>query len=147
MDTARMLKRTVGGFAWLALGAGLAAFVFAVPTLAHAGTVKVGEKEMGQNVPLAMSDTLEITLDSPSNPAYSWQVFQYNSGIIKEVGSPTFAANKSKIGTGGETTIEFTPVSPGQSSIDLRYVPPGASSTTAPSKVYSISVTVKGQTT
>jgi predicted secreted protein len=147
MSTARMLKRVLAGFAWLPLCVGLAALVLAVPTLARAGTVKVGEKEMGRNVPLGPGDTLEITLDSPSNPAYSWQVYDYNSGIIKEVGSPTFAANKSKVGTGGETKIEFTPVSPGQSSIDLRYLPKGASSTTAPSKVYSISVTVKGQTT
>ena len=61
-------------------------------------------------------------------------------GIIKEVGSPVF----TKVGAGGETTIEFTPVSPGQSSIDLRYLPPGAAPTTQALKVFSISVTVKG---
>jgi hypothetical protein len=77
----------------------------------------------------------------------SWQVFQFDSGIVKEVGSPTYAANKSPGGTGGETKIEFTPVSPGSTSIDMRYLPQGATSTTAPSKVYSIMVTVKSQTT
>jgi predicted secreted protein len=142
-----MLKRVLAEVAWLPLCVGLAAFVFAVPALAQAGTVKVGEKEMGQNVVLGTGDTLEITLDSPSNPALSWQVYQYNSGIIKEVGSPTFAANKSNVSTGGETKIEFTPVSPGATSIDMRYLPQGATSTTAPSRVYSIRVTVKGQTT
>lgn len=147
MGTARMLKRVVVGFAWLPLYVAVAAFLIGTSTLAWAGTVKVGEKEMGTTIQLGPSDTLEITLDSPSNPAYSWQVFQFDSGIVKEVGSPTYAANKTPGGTGGETTIQFTPVAPGQTSIDLRYLPQGASSTAAPSKVYSIIVTVKSQTT
>jgi predicted secreted protein len=147
MDTARMLKRVLAEVAWLPLGVAVAAFLIGTSTLAQAGTVKVGEKEMGQNVVLGTGDTLEITLDSPSNPALSWQVFQFDSGIVKEVGSPTYAANKSPGGTGGETTLQFTPVAPGSTSIDLRYLPQGASSTAAPSKVYSIIVTVKSQTT
>jgi predicted secreted protein len=147
MISARMLGRVLAGFTWLLLYAGLAALSVVAPATARAGTIKVGDNEMGRNIQMGLSDTLEITLDSPSNPAYSWQVFQYNSGIVKPVGSPNFVANKTQVGGGGETTIQFTPVSPGETSIDLRYLPQRASSTTAPAKVFSISVTVRGQTT
>ncbi len=134
MVSARMLSRVLAGFAWLPLSAGLVALLIVTPASARAATIKVGENEMGCSVQLGLADTLEITLDSPSNPPYSWQVYDYNSGIIKEVGSPSFVANKSQVSSGGETKIEFTPVRPGDTSIDLRYLPQGASPTTAPAK-------------
>jgi predicted secreted protein len=146
MVSVRMLRRVLAGLVQLPLCVAVAAILAAAPGLARAAAVKVTDTDMGKEVKLAPGDTLEITLDSPSNPAYSWQVFEYNSGIIKEVGTPVFAPDKSKPGGGGETTIEFAPTSAGQSSIDLRYVPSqGASATTAPAKVYSITVTVKPQ--
>ncbi len=129
-----MTDRVLASMTRLAAYLGVAALLLTAPRPAHAATVNVTDEDMGIEVSVDPGDTLVLTLASPLT-AFEWQVTHISNAQLKQAGNA--------VSSGGKTIFQFTAGDVGQTLLDLEYGPT-EHRTATPTKVFSVTVTVRG---
>ena len=102
----------------IALGLALA------PLLCGCGdSVRVGEKNNGNTVMIAVGDTLAVALLCSPSLGYSWEIKRIDETRIEVVGEPKFKPAE-RAGPSGDMVFRFRAIASGESTLQLRYVRP-----------------------
>jgi len=98
-----------------------------VSSLSACGTSAAPEKSArqitqaddGRQIELQAGDTLEITLPVNPTTGFKWEVSDIDSTILRLAGEPTFEQSSNAVGSGGQVTLRFEAVRPGQTELKL----------------------------
>lgn len=94
-------------------------------TACNGKTIKISAEDNNSTVSMKSDETLSISIDGNPTTGYTWEVDSVDQNILQLVGeaeySPDSNINPKKTGVGGTYNFKFTPVSPGTTTLRLKY--------------------------
>ena len=112
------------------------------PPTPAASIQSLTEADAGRSIELRVGDQLEVTLPGNPTTGFQWEVGSVDTSVIKPSGEPEFKSSSSALGSGGQFTLRFEAVAPGQTTLKLIYHRPFEKDT-PPAQTFEVSVTVK----
>ncbi len=111
-------------------------------SIVAAADIVVTEKDAGSIVEIVSGDRLDIVLVGNPTTGFNWHVSSVDSDVLKEAGQPSFRRDSDLIGSGGEVTLSFAAVVPGQTTLKIMYNR-AFEKNVPPLKTYELTVIVK----
>lgn len=76
----------------------------------------------GDRVSLTPGDEIQVTLEGNATTGFSWELVEFDPGVIAPVGEPTYEADESDLaGAGGRWTWTLRAVAAGESPVRFVY--------------------------
>lgn len=100
------------------------------------------DEQNGEEVSVALGDTLNLLLQANITTGYSWSVVAIDTAMLRKVGENYVGSNSEAVGSGGRQWYGFETLSPGVSSLKLAYKRPWESNET-PASVFEVRVKVE----
>jgi inhibitor of cysteine peptidase len=99
----------------------LACAAAVVCSLVAAGTVRqLVALDNGKTFAFKVGETFEVVLEQNPSTGYTWQMDSVPTGILKQVGEPTFVPKDPKLlGSPGKVTFRFQTVAEGQGVLKM----------------------------
>ena len=99
-------------------------------------------KDNGNQITLQKGQTLTVKLEGNPTTGYTWEMFEPDGAILRQVGEPEFNADSDLLGAPGTLTLRFKAVEAGQMELRLVYHRPWETGV-EPLETFTVQVTVQ----
>lgn len=99
--------------------------LFAGIALSSCGTtsnaVHLEKKDAGRRITLSQGGELVVVLQGNISTGFQWEVASIDKGVLRQSARPAFEAYSDADGSGGDFTMRFQGVAPGETTLKLIY--------------------------
>lgn len=100
------------------------------------------QADAGKPITVKAGETFTVVLAGNPTTGYTWEVAPDSAAPVELQGEPAFKAESSAVGAGGQMTLTFKAIAPGQGLLKLLYHQPWDQSA-PPAETFEVSVTVQ----
>jgi inhibitor of cysteine peptidase len=116
-------------------------FILLFAAITPCSGIELLEPHNGGNYTISQGEELVIRLPGNPTTGYLWEVFSYDSNMLRLKAESVFVADADRTGAGGQTIFQFVPCEIGPTRLKLIYRRPWEKDT-LPVQVFEVVVTV-----